>query len=74
MWPTYALLVYRKLVCKSCDLHSHSDWLDPEREEKYQDGMLRARERMQRTQDEKAREHSVKEEEVCFVICNYIHE
>ena len=33
--------------------------------EKYQDAMLLAREKMQRVQDEKAKEHQEKEGEVC---------
>ena len=34
------------------------------KEEKYQDGLLRAREKMQKLQDEKALEHQSREEEV----------
>ena len=37
---------------------------DPVKAERYEDGILRARERMQRLQDEKASEHEEKVEEV----------
>ena len=36
--------------------------------EKYQDAMLLARERMQRVQDEKAKEHQEQELEVCVCV------
>ena len=39
---------------------------DPVKAERYEDGILHARERMQRIQDEKASEHAAKMEEVCL--------
>ena len=41
---------------------------DPVKAETYEDGILRARERMQRIQDEKASEHQEKMEEVIHII------
>ena len=39
---------------------------DPMKAEKYQDGMLLAREKMQRVQDEKAKEYQEKKMEVLY--------
>ena len=39
---------------------------DPVKAEKYQDGMLLAREKMQRVQDEKAKEYQEKKMEVLY--------
>ena len=43
--------------------------LDPVRAEKYQDELLRAREKMQKAQDEKAAVYKEKTDEVCVCAC-----
>ena len=54
-------------------MHVYTLYVDPVKAERYDDGILRARERMQRKQDEKAATHQEKMEEVHVHVCAHMH-